>query len=100
MLTCAICGAENPKYSLPLTKEDGKWVVKPICGKCRRLLHGEAEAVGKVIRTYDLEGSLREASWRNAEMGKITPFLEAFARTTNGSVRNNGNKKKFAGASR
>jgi hypothetical protein len=99
MLSCTICGAENPKYSLPLTKEDGKWVVKPICGKCRRLLLGEAEAAGKVIRLYDLEGSLSEASWRNAEMGKITPFLEAFARTVNGPVKN-GNHRKFARASR
>ncbi len=91
MLTCVICGYEHPKFALPLVKEDGKWVVKPLCAKCRGGLLSEAYAQGKSIRIFGLAGSLKEAETRNANAGKFTPFLDVFARAERRPISRNGN---------
>lgn len=80
MHKCAICGGNSPKFALPLVKEEGKWTVKPICGRCRHTLVKEARAQKKFIPVYGLEASISEALRRNTELGKYMPFLEAFAR--------------------
>ncbi len=97
MLTCAICGYEHPKFALPLTKEDGKWVVKPVCAKCRGGLMSEAYAQGKSIRIFGLTGSLKEAESRNVNADKFTPFLSAFARELDSRpvTKSNGDRRKF-----
>jgi hypothetical protein len=98
MFTCAVCGDENPKFALPLVKEDGKWMVKhPICAKCRGGLLSEAYAQQKDLRIFSLAGSLREAEARNANAGMFTPFLSAFAREIEARpvVRKNGDKRKI-----
>ncbi len=80
MPNCSICGSSGATYALPLKKEEGKWVAKPICGKCRKGLFSEARAARKTIAIYGLEGSLREAERRNADAEKFRPFLDAFAK--------------------
>jgi hypothetical protein len=98
MSTCVVCGGSNPKFALPLTKENGKWVVKdPICAKCRGGLLSEAYAQGKSIRIFSLAGSLKEAEERNANTLKFTPFLNAFARAERRPVApgGNGDKRKL-----
>jgi len=94
MSTCVVCGGSNPKFALPLTKEDGKWVAKPICAKCRGGLLSEAYAQRKSIRIFSLAGSLKEAEERNANTLKLTPFLDAFARAQARPVSHNGNGDK------
>jgi hypothetical protein len=94
MSICVVCGGSNPKFALPLTKEDGKWVVKPICAKCRGGLLSEAYAQRKTMRIFGLAGSLREAEERNANTLKLTPFLDAFARAERRPVSHNGNGDK------
>ncbi|MEK7568972.1 MAG: hypothetical protein AAB497_02565 [Patescibacteria group bacterium] len=80
MHTCTVCGGEKPQFALPLKKEKGEWVVKPICGSCRYNLGKEARAQKKFIPMYELGASLNEVAKRNAEIGRLKPFLEAFAR--------------------
>lgn len=97
MFKCACCGGENPKFALPLVKEDGKWTVKPVCAKCRGGLMSEARAQGKSIRIFDLVGSLKEVESRNFNAHRFTPFLSAFARNIDEArpaVRKNGDKRK------
>ena len=94
MITCVVCGVSNPKFALPLTKEGGKWVVKPLCAKCRSGLLSEARAQGKSIRIFSLAGSLKEAESRNFNAQKFTPFLSAFARAETRSVSSNSNGSK------
>jgi len=79
IITCIICGYEKSTFSLPLKKEDGLWVARPICGKCRRGLIAEAQEAGGYIKIYKLDASIREASHRNAQNGRFLPFLESFA---------------------
>lgn len=80
MHTCAINGCANPKFALPLKRENGKWTVKPVCGTCRTALSKEAHSQKKFIPFYGLEASLKEAEARNAALGKYKPFIAAFAR--------------------
>lgn len=102
-MTCTICGSSHPNYALPLKKEEGKWVAKPICGKCRKGLISEARTAGKFIAIYGLEGSLREAERRNEAVLSFRPFLDAFAKARKVSVdeyeaktvRKNGKKPKL-----
>lgn len=97
MLTCVVCGNGDPRFALPLTKEEGTWVVKALCVKCRSGLLSEARAQGKSIRLFSLTGSLKEAENRNFNAQKFTPFLSAFARQIDAksSVRKNGDKRKI-----
>jgi len=91
---CTICKAGDSEYAAPLKKEDGKWVAKPICSKCRKGLLSEARATGKSITIYGLEGSLKEAEGRNSESGRYRLFLDAFAKAGDAkAVRKNGNGK-------
>lgn len=98
MHTCTVCGNEKPQFALPLKKEKGEWVVKPICGTCRYNLGKEARAQKKFIPMYGLEASLSEVAKRNAEIGKLKPFLEAFARQAK-VVRKDNRKPAVAKAS-
>jgi len=94
MAECTICGGGESEYALPLKRENGKWVAKPICGKCRKGLLSEARATGKSIMIYGLEGSQKEAERRNSESGRYRLFLDAFAKAGNAkAVRKNGNGK-------
>lgn len=97
MLTCVVNGCNDPKFALPLTKEDGKWVVKPVCAECKAALMSEAYHEGKSIRFFSLTGSLAEAERRNANAHKLTPFLTAFAREIEARpvIRKNGDKRNF-----
>lgn len=96
MLNCVVCGADEPKFALPLTKEEGEWVVKPVCAKCRGGLMSEARAQDKSIMIYSLAGSLKEVESRNFNAHKFTPFLGAFAREIEArpAIRNNGDKRR------
>lgn len=94
MLTCVVNGCDDPKFALPLTKEDGKWVVKPVCAECKAALMSEAYHEGKSIRFFSLIGSLAEAERRNANAHKLTPFLTAFAKAERRPVSHNGNGDK------
>jgi hypothetical protein len=95
MSTCAVSTeCEEPKFSLPLTRKGGKWVVTPVCAKCKSALMSEAYAQGKTIRFFSLAGSLVEAEKRNANTPKLTPFLDAFARAERRPVSHNGNGDK------
>jgi len=95
MSTCAVgTGCDEPKFSLPLIKKGGKWVVTPVCGKCKSALTSEAYAQRKSIRFFSLTGSLKEAEERNANIPKLTPFLDAFARAERRPVSHNGNGDK------
>lgn len=98
MLTCVVCGGDDPRFALPLTKEEGTWVVKALCSKCRGGLLSEAHAQSKSIRIFSLAGSLKEAESRNFNAKKFTPFLSAFAREieVKSAVRKNGDKRKLA----
>ena len=80
MHACAICGTQNPKFALPLKRENGKWTVKPVCGTCRTALSREARSQKKFIPFYGLEASLKEAEQRNASLGKYKLFIDAFAK--------------------
>lgn len=97
MFNCVVCGTGDPKFALPLVKEDGKWMVKPVCSKCRGGLMGEAYSQGKSIRIFSLAGSLNEADSRNANSHLFMPFLSAFARKidTQPTIRKNGNGDKW-----
>lgn len=94
MHICTVCGGEKPQFALPLKKEKGEWVVKPICGRCRYDLGKEARAQKKFIPMYELGASLNEVAKRNAEIGRLKPFLEAFARQA--KVVRKDNKKLVA----
>lgn len=97
MYTCIVCGASDPTYSLPVTKDNGKWVVKPLCDKCRRGLLTEAKAEGKTLMIYGLSGSIGEAGKRNANIGKYKPILEAYAKAeAREIVGKNGNYRQKA----
>jgi hypothetical protein len=98
MLACAVCGYDKPKSALPLTWEEGVWVVKPVCDKCRRGLHSEARVAGKFIQFFGLDGSLAEAERRNAKATQFRPFLDAFAKAKRAEAkaitgRKNGDKR-------
>lgn len=98
MLTCVVgTECDDPKFALPLTKEDGKWVVKPVCAECKAALLSEAYHEGKSIRFFSLTGSLEEAERRNANAHKLTPFLTAFAREIQARpvIRKNGDRRKL-----
>lgn len=77
---CTVCKSDNPTFSFALKREKGKWVVTPVCRKCRRALIAEARAAKKFIPFYGLEASIREAEKRNAERASFRPFLDAFAK--------------------
>ena len=96
MLNCVVCGGKNPKFSLPLTKKDGEWVLNPVCGGCKAGLMAEAHAEGRSIRIFSLAGSEIEAAKRNGNVLKFRPFLDAFAKA-NVSVdtyRKDGDKRE------
>ena len=94
---CAVCGGSNPRHSLPLTKKDGKWVVTPVCDKCKAGLMSEAFHADRSIRFFSLAESLREVEQRNSNILRYRPFLDAFskARTSAKTVRDNGDKRKI-----
>ena len=78
--SCAVCGNQNPTFSLPLKRVKGDWIATPVCRKCRKGLIAEAKLAKKFLPIYGLEASLREAEKRNTERLSFSPFLEAFAR--------------------
>lgn len=94
---CAVCGESNPKFSFPLTKKDGKWIVTPVCSKCKTGLSSEAFHAGRSIRFFSLAGSLKEAARRNDTALKFQPFLDAFTKagvSAKDYDRDNGDKRK------
>lgn len=100
MNACVVCGNSEAKSALPLIKEDGLWVAKPVCDKCRSGLYKEARAAGKILRLFGLEGSLKETEKRNSESARFRPFLDVFAKAKRdeakqASKRKNGDQRKL-----
>jgi len=68
------------KHSLALRKEGGKWVITPVCLRCRGELISQAKKEGKFLPFYELEMSAKEAAKRNEETAMYRPFLDKFAK--------------------
>jgi hypothetical protein len=84
MTNCAVtpgCKGEA-KWSLPLSREkkDSPWVVTPVCSACRKALERAVRAAGKELIFFGLEGSVRQAEKRNAQIFTFQPFLAKFAK--------------------